>query len=191
MARASIPSTVVRALSAILSTVKSSPFGNGMVATPAGKLVKLLSERSSDATSARPDMFDGSDPYCDVFWNNVKLGSTGVKTDTLSPVWNESFPLIVYPNQENTLRLEVYDYDDSPLDDEGDGERLTRQERHHVHLDGGRRDGAPGVRSPVDWQRHRPWRRRWCFRNGPRSVSSATAVSSWPATSWRRRCNMI
>jgi Leucine-rich repeat (LRR) protein len=66
------------------------------------------------------DMFDGSDPYCEVFWNDERVGTTRVISDSLNPHWNEAFRVLIEPTRTNTLRLEVFDHDDSVLDDEPD-----------------------------------------------------------------------
>ena len=53
------------------------------------------------------DLFGGSDPYAEIFWNDQKVGQTAHIEDTHNPEWDESFPLLVQPGQVNTLRVEV------------------------------------------------------------------------------------
>jgi hypothetical protein len=62
----------------------------------------------------------GSDPYCDVYWNGTKVGSTAVVWDSCEPVWLTLFDIGVDTRRTNVLRIEVYDFDDSPVDDEPD-----------------------------------------------------------------------
>ena len=66
------------------------------------------------------DMFDGSDPYCEVFWNDERVGTTRVINNSLNPHWDEAFRILIEPTRTNTLRVELYDHDDSVYDDEPD-----------------------------------------------------------------------
>ena len=66
------------------------------------------------------DMFDGSDPYCEVYWNEERVGCTRVVDDDLNPSFNECFRILIEPMRKNTLRVVVYDYDDALFDDDPD-----------------------------------------------------------------------
>lgn len=64
------------------------------------------------------DVYDGSDPYAVVFWNDKEIGKTKVIEDSFNPEFNEKFAVTVAQGVVNVLRVEVYDYDDSELDDD-------------------------------------------------------------------------
>ena len=66
------------------------------------------------------DMFDGSDPYCEVFWNDERVGTTRCIEDSLNPAWNECFRILVEPARMNTLRVKLFDHDDEAFDDDPD-----------------------------------------------------------------------
>ena len=66
------------------------------------------------------DMFDGSDPYCEVFWSDERVGTTRCIEDSLNPAWNECFRILVEPARMNTLRVKLFDHDDEAFDDDPD-----------------------------------------------------------------------
>ena len=56
-------------------------------------------------------MFDKSDPYAEVRWNDELIGRSRVMEDATSPEWNESFVIRVAPTQQNVLSIELFDFD--------------------------------------------------------------------------------
>lgn len=56
--------------------------------------------------------FAKSDPYVVVRWNDQLLGQTNVKIQTLNPIWEEDFFLMMpFGQDDGDLQLQVYDYD--------------------------------------------------------------------------------
>ena len=106
-----------RYLKRMRSAAQWDPHAQQMVSTrPFEGAVRIV--RGSGLIQA--DMFDGSDPYCEVFWNDERVGTTRVISDSLNPHWNESFRILIEPAKTNTLKLVLYDHDDSVYDDEPD-----------------------------------------------------------------------
>ena len=68
------------------------------------------------------DMYDGSDPYAVVYWNKLEIGRTEVKHDSNDPEFKAKFAIRVPLSElrENVLRVELFDFDDSPLDPDPD-----------------------------------------------------------------------
>jgi hypothetical protein len=54
---------------------------------------------------------DKSDPFCIVFWNGIKIGTTRHIADDLSPSWEETFEVPLRPDLPSSLRVEVRDFD--------------------------------------------------------------------------------
>jgi hypothetical protein len=81
----------------------------------------------------------GSDPYVDIYYNDVKIASTRVLYDDCHPVFNERFTIPVRADKMNELRLEVFDHDDDPVDQ-------TPDFLGQVVLRGNGSDGLPDVK---------------------------------------------
>eukprot|EP01052_Picozoa_sp_SAG31_P009806 SAG31_NODE_524_length_14529_cov_23.084130_5_plen_313_part_00 len=63
----------------------------------------------------------GSDAYAIVYLNDQLMGKTAAIEDSLDPEWNATFPLPLAPFPLlNKLRIEVFDHDDSLIDNTDD-----------------------------------------------------------------------
>jgi Ca2+-dependent lipid-binding protein len=66
------------------------------------------------------DMYDGSDPYCVVYWNDHEIGRSEVFEDSSNPEFDVKFPVRVplgdtaADNRVNVLRIELFDYGGGP-----------------------------------------------------------------------------
>ena len=79
-----------------------------------GKLV-LHVEQAKELASEGDDK---SDPYCVIFWNNVRLAHTPVVHDDLNPVWQWCLTIPLPENVEGcSLRVEVMDKDYTGTDE--------------------------------------------------------------------------
>jgi hypothetical protein len=58
-----------------------------------------------------------SDPYAVVLWNGVMVGQTQHEVQTLEPCWNQQFVLHASTNKDDTLKIQVFDYDKLSTDD--------------------------------------------------------------------------
>lgn len=84
------------------------------VAFAHGKLV-LRVEHAKELASEGTDK---SDPYCVVFWNNVRLGHSPVVHDELHPVWGWQLVLPLPHDVDGcSLRVEVMDKDYTGTDE--------------------------------------------------------------------------
>jgi hypothetical protein len=54
---------------------------------------------------------DKSDPFCMVFFNGIKVGTTRHIADNLSPQWDETFRVPLKPDLPSSLCVEVRDFD--------------------------------------------------------------------------------
>ena len=111
-----------RFLTAVETQYKVDETGNAVKLAPEEGVVHI--QRAEGLKMA--DMYDGSDPYCVVFWNEQEVGRSRVFEDSNSPEFDQMFEIRVpqgdtaADDRVNTLRVEVFDYDDSALDDEPD-----------------------------------------------------------------------
>ncbi|CAM9933383.1 unnamed protein product, partial [Scytosiphon promiscuus] len=71
----------------------------------------------------KADPFSLSDPYCEVYWNDKKVGKTAHIDDTLDPAWDlEIFPVRIDKDgpdsiEQSTLRVVCFDWDQFGSDD--------------------------------------------------------------------------
>ena len=101
-------------------------------------MIEVVSARGlKDADGYGADN-NGSDPYAEIWYNDVRIGTTKVVNDSCSPVWLERFPVPVRPTKMNELRVELYDHDDDPVDE-------TPDFLGQVVMRGHGRDGLPDV----------------------------------------------
>lgn len=56
------------------------------------------------------DMFT-SDPYVVISVNDNEIGKTQVVYETLNPVWNESFDVLVFDKSTQKIQLKIFDWD--------------------------------------------------------------------------------
>jgi hypothetical protein len=76
--------------------------------------VHIIAARALKSADNHGDEKLGSDPYVDVYWNDRHVGVTPVVYRTCDPVFMAEFRIEVPAEGQgiNTLRLEVFDFDD-------------------------------------------------------------------------------
>jgi Ca2+-binding EF-hand superfamily protein len=70
------------------------------------------------ASNLASDGVDKSDPFCCVYWNQVRIGHTAVQHNMTEPKWAEKFDIALpYDVSECSLRVEVMDKDYTDSDE--------------------------------------------------------------------------
>jgi hypothetical protein len=92
---------------------------------------------------------DKSDPFCVIFFNGIKIGTTRHIADNLSPVWDETFRVPLKPDLPSSLRVEVRDFD---------GKGKTGAFLGQIHLNGAEMQRHASI---PDWPRYYAMQKNW------------------------------